>query len=400
MYIKKSRFLFFQLKDGTSIDVEKLFKGIGSLLEITQIIVYSVVAQDSFVLTKEEFDLLYRVSSVKWESDQNYSFLTNEKISEFAGKGILLIKESTEDILNKYLKNELSLINNNWNELSAYYHFLTKWDYLNLQFKIDVEKIRTQGDPQTVIADYINKKGFPPHHFYNCPNPITTIKLPREFELNDLFKTLIERKTTRLFDTEKILPLDKLSNILFYTFGCHGISSVYKNENGEAFALKKTSPSGGGLHPTEAYLLINRVEGLSPGLYHYSVQNHSLELLKDLDAQKVKDLANIFTAGQDYPSNANIVVILTSRYYRNYWKYDQHPHAYKVLLMDAAHLSQTFYLTCTNLKLGAFTTAAINAKYIEKQLNLDGFEEGALLVVGCGFPIDVDLAPDFDPYNP
>lgn len=396
MYIKKSRFLFFQLKDGTTVNIEDLMNGVPSLLEVTQLIVYSVVAQNSFVITKEEFDLLYAISSKSW---QFYS-LNDEDINRFASRGFILVKDSTDEEFNKFLKNEQTLIDGCWNELSAFYHFSTKWDKLNLKFKIDVEKLRTKIDEQCVIRDYIKKKGFPPNHFYSFPNPIQTISLPKNFKFNEFFGTLVERKTTRLFDAQKKLSLDELSNILFYTFGCHGLTSVYRSEDGEAFALKKTSPSGGGLHPTETYLLINRVEGLSPGLYHYSVQNHSLELLKDLDIERVKDLANIFTAGQDYPSNANVIAILTSRYFRNYWKYDQHPHAYKVLLMDAAHLSQTFYLTCANLKLGAFTTAAINAKYIEQELNINGFEEGALLVVGCGFPIDVDLAPKFEPYNP
>jgi nitroreductase len=70
--------------------------------------------------------------------------------------------------------------------------------------------------------------------------------------------------------------------------------------------------------------------------------------------------------------------------------------------MDAAHLSQTFYLVCADLGLGAFVTAAINGANIEERLGLDGFGEGALAVCGCGVPAGgaSPLEPEFLPYIP
>ncbi len=69
--------------------------------------------------------------------------------------------------------------------------------------------------------------------------------------------------------------------------------------------------------------------------------------------------------------------------------------------MDAAHLSQTFYLVCGELGLGAFITAAINSSNIEEKLGLDGFIEGALAICGCGTPAEQDLVdPEFRPYSP
>ena len=70
--------------------------------------------------------------------------------------------------------------------------------------------------------------------------------------------------------------------------------------------------------------------------------------------------------------------------------------------MDAAHLSQTFYLVCADLGLGAFVTAAINGANIEERLGLDGFTEGALAICGCGIPAEHQSAadPKFLPYVP
>jgi nitroreductase len=88
--------------------------------------------------------------------------------------------------------------------------------------------------------------------------------------------------------------------------------------------------------------------------------------------------------------------VLVSRFARSFWKYRKHERAYGVLLMDAAHLSQTFYLVAAELGLGAFVTAAINGADAEERLGLDGFSEGALALLGCGRPGErSELDPEF-----
>jgi hypothetical protein len=69
-------------------------------------------------------------------------------------------------------------------------------------------------------------------------------------------------------------------------------------------------------------------------------------------------------------------------------------------MMDAAHLSQTLYLVAT--ELGLFVTAAINGANIEERLGLDGCNEGAVAVSGCGRRAArrSPLEPEFEPYVP
>ena len=43
----------------------------------------------------------------------------------------------------------------------------------------------------------------------------------------------------------------------------------------------RTVPSAGALYPIETYLIVNNVEDLECGVYHYSIQDHSLELIMD-----------------------------------------------------------------------------------------------------------------------
>lgn len=69
--------------------------------------------------------------------------------------------------------------------------------------------------------------------------------------------------------------------------------------------------------------------------------------------------------------------------------------------MDAAHLSQSLYLVCAELGLGTFITAAINSVNIEQKLALDGIEQGAIAICGCGKPLEgmSGLEPAFLPYT-
>jgi nitroreductase len=68
--------------------------------------------------------------------------------------------------------------------------------------------------------------------------------------------------------------------------------------------------------------------------------------------------------------------------------------------MDAGHLSQTLYLVCGELGLGAFVAGAINDATIDERLGLRAFEEGALAICGCGRPEPSGLEPVFEPFVP
>ena len=63
-----------------------------------------------------------------------------------------------------------------------------------------------------------------------------------------------------------------------------------------------------------------------------------------------------------------------------------HARAYRVVLLDAGHLCQTFCLVATWLGLAPFCTAAMNDTLIEDDLKIDGISESALYVAGVGFP--------------
>jgi putative peptide maturation dehydrogenase len=231
------------------------------------------------------------------------------------------------------------------------------------------------------------RQGPIPGHFHQRVTADKRLGLVPSPYQGDLRVALNNRRTTRLFDQTVALDRDVFSSILQVVFGCQGIGRLSE----QVLALKKTSPSGGAMHPVEAYPLVLSVDGLDPGIYHYHVGDHALEPLQPCSEAEGREMARQFTAGQDYYATAQVLFLYTARFERSFWKYRRNPRAYKVAQLDLGHLSQTLYLLCADLGLGAFFTAACNESDIERALAVDGIGEAALAVGGMGIP-----APDAD----
>jgi putative peptide maturation dehydrogenase len=189
-----------------------------------------------------------------------------------------------------------------------------------------------------------------------------------------------------------VLALDALATMLRRAFGAQAAQTLAPG----AVMLKKHSPSGGGLHPIDAYVLVQRVDGLAPGVYHYHPVAHALQPLL-APADGLAGQAHALVAGQHWFADAPVLVLMAARFERSFWKYRRHPKAWRVIQLDAGHLSQTLYLSATELGLGAFVTGAINDRHAERLFGFDGLATGA--VAACGFgPRAASVATiEFDP---
>ena len=238
--------------------------------------------------------------------------------------------------------------------------------------------------------------GTPPPAFHRREGAATT-ELPLAAPTGELQALLTARKTTRTFDPARPTTLAELAVVLRSTFGAHGAAMLAD----DLVVVRKSSPSGGGMHPIEAYPLVVRVDGIEPGIYHYDAERHALTCLEQLTAEAAEALVEVATAGQSYLRSAHVLVVLTARFRRSFWRYRGHPKAYAVLLLDAGHLSQTLLLVCTDLGLGAYVTAAINNANIDERLRVDPREEGAILACGLGrAAAREELQVEFAPFVP
>jgi len=110
---------------------------------------------------------------------------------------------------------------------------------------------------------------------------------------------------------------------------CSLAISAWK-QSGEVRWALRSNPSSGNLHPTEAYVLVDDVAGLSPGpgLYHYTAQEHALELRAQWPKAAVSRLL------QGFPHQA-FIVGLSSVIWREAWKYGER--AFRYCQHDVGH---------------------------------------------------------------
>ena len=200
---------------------------------------------------------------------------------------------------------------------------------------------------------------------------------PRPFPDSEFIRVLMTRKTHRQF-SKQALKLETMSQLLSFVWSVTG----YLHSPLFGKLLHKTSPSGGARHPGEVYVMALRVKGLRRGLYHYHPGHH---YLATISTSATRTKAWRYCAHQGYVKNAAALFLMTAVFPRTMWKY-QHPRAYRVVLLDAGHLCQTFCLVATWLGLAPFCTAALKDTLIERDLGIDGISESVLYVAGVGIP--------------
>jgi SagB-type dehydrogenase family enzyme len=202
------------------------------------------------------------------------------------------------------------------------------------------------------------------------------VRLPSQRIAGDtFFETLHARRTHREFARGKV-SLENIAKLLQTTWGVQG----YYDTNVFGKLPYKTSPSGGARHPGEVYLMALRVDGLERGMYHYQARDNRLARLP---VKVSPHVASSYCGDQPYFAAAAALFIMTAVFARTMWKYGR-ARAYRVVLLDAGHLCQTFCLTATRLGLASFSTAALKDSLIEKDLGLDGISESVLYVAGVG----------------
>jgi putative peptide maturation dehydrogenase len=385
---RRSGHLFLRLSDETVPDITRLLQGEVELVRHTRLLALSPLTGTERGISYDELQLLAALPSSGWvelaELTPDGQRLEKETLRDLALDG-LVVTDSSEERLAGLRELDERLTETGWSPHAALYHAYSKWE------NVDVGEL-----PVAPPTELSARAPLPPP-FHVADGAHATLDLPLDRPSKRLFQLLEARATTRGLDPDASLTLDELSLLLSYTFGCHGFADL----GNDIVVLKKTSPSGGSLHPVEAYPLVIAVEGVPPGLYHYRADRHALALLTALDSEAARELLVEFTAGQRYLASASVLIVMTARFDRSFWKY-RHPRGYAVLHLDAGHLSQTIYLLCAELRLGAFVSAAVNAGNIEDRLGIDGFEEGVIAVCGCGRPSGRRSAYDaeFEPYVP
>jgi len=183
--------------------------------------------------------------------------------------------------------------------------------------------------------------------------------------------TIAERRSTRAY-ADQPLTLDELSSVVFLTTG------VSADRWGNA---RRTAPSSGALYPIETYVVAHNVDGLEPGVYHYAIGEHALELLRAGDFREdVVDQA----IEQEFLGECGAVLFLTQILQRMRPKYQDR--SYRYGLLEAGHIGENGYLAAVSMGLGACGVGAFMDDQINAMLGVDGIEEAAVYMLAIGHP--------------
>ncbi len=179
----------------------------------------------------------------------------------------------------------------------------------------------------------------------------------------DIMAIIHDRVSHRKFKEESI-RLEELSYLLWAT---QGVKSV----KGNNYATMRMVPSAGARHPFETYVIVNRVEGMKPGIYRYLPLDHQLAYIytpEDMEAKVTQA-----SLGQKFSGNCAVNFVWSVVPYRGEWRYNTTSH--KSMLLDAGHVCQNLYLACEAIGCGTCAIAAYKQEEFDTLLQLDGEEE-------------------------
>jgi SagB-type dehydrogenase family enzyme len=170
------------------------------------------------------------------------------------------------------------------------------------------------------------------------------------------------------------LTLGTLTSLLYYTAGV----TKKRSYPGGAEVLFRAAASTGALYQTEVYVVAGDVEGLAPGLYHFSPGDFMLRQLRAGDVRG--PLAS--AAADDSVGRRACTLVLTAIYWRNTWKYQAR--GYRHLFWDSGTMLANGLAVASALGLAprlytGFVDAAVN-----RLLGVDPVHEAALELLTVG----------------
>ncbi len=167
-----------------------------------------------------------------------------------------------------------------------------------------------------------------------------------------LAQAIVKRRSVRSY-ADKPLSLFELSQLLW---SAQGIT----NERGF-----RTAPSAGATFPLEMYVVVNNVETLDRGIYHYDPRDHMLEFLRADDVAE-----DLFRAclSQSMIIDGGAVLVFAAVFERTTSRYGARGERY--VYNEIGHASQNVHLQAAALDLGTVVIGAYNDDQVEDILQL------------------------------
>jgi SagB-type dehydrogenase family enzyme len=190
------------------------------------------------------------------------------------------------------------------------------------------------------------------------------------------------RRSCRTFG-ERALALTEVGALLYGAIGETGQLAL-ATDNGAVEVSLRSIPSGGALHPTHLFVAILKQGELVPGIYHYDVPEHALELVRPLPSP---DIEALFAAFPIHPvvvdlERASAIYFVTTKFWRSRAKYG--PRGYRYCLQEAGAACQNLSLAAVSLGLAHVVLGGFYDDEVHACLDLDGVDHAVISAVAVG----------------
>ena len=202
-----------------------------------------------------------------------------------------------------------------------------------------------------------------------------TVDLPKPATIQlgkmSLKQAIEARRSLRQY-ADTPLSLEELSYLLWCTQGVR--------ETTPGKATFRTVPSAGARHPFETVVLVNRVDGLEPGLYWFVASEHRLAKLQAKPG--IADQITEAAYNQKFIVKSAATFIWIADTIRMTWRYEER--GYRYMHLDAGHVCQNLYLAAESIGAGACAIGAFTDETMNDLLKLDGVNQFVIYLGGVG----------------
>ena len=174
---------------------------------------------------------------------------------------------------------------------------------------------------------------------------------------------------------EAISLPDDLARLCLYS---NGVLRWRPGPSGERYGFR-AAPCTGALYHVELYLAAAERDDLAAGLYHYGAHDHRLRPLRRGDVRG----ALLRASGAFAPlASAPLVVVLTSTFWRNAWKYRER--AYRHVYWDGGVILANLLALLGETAASASIVMGFVDDDVNRLVGADGTREAAFALVAIG----------------
>jgi len=285
----------------------------------------------------------------------------------FWGHGLLeLSSQATEDLVSEQRR----WAENGWRASHTFFSYTQGFPFENYSTNgAAVDRNRMQA---------YRREGSDPARTKKMPDVVQEFFAPTCKEACRNLPISASENTTK---EKPALTSNALLEIAAATFGIRRTRRIKGNPDVPPL-LRKTSPSGGCLHPTEGYLFLRQdLDKMPSGVYHFSCSTNSLDLFNTLYSEE--ETMRVFDGNFRARFDPIGIWVLTSVFELNRFLYRE-PRTFRTVFIDIGHILETLMLVCEAHGLDVYPHHGFDISAVENKIGLVGSDEAAIMACAFG----------------